>query len=348
MNISFRNISRPIPLSHKQLESGGSESFSKTTEAQKKSDDTSSQLTGHEQKNSGKHQFENIKNSKDHIFQAKNKPALNGRQGGNPITPGSLGEVNTRGVPEALNKAFEADPEGFANTHIINVMNTEPPGGEYDTINRNNPLEGRISSFRMTPTRNGNTVRLEAVPVDRTKPSDIQAVNLPFMGNSKSPGYVDIQKDDPAADFVFTGQLTGCSIIVTEHPSDPSLLRVYHDPRPPAPDATDQSRSTDGHPRPYADTHIYARVDYPDYERRPAEGGTPASTAFMRHDCALSRWVLHYQVVEMRPDPTNDRQIVFTRNDNSLQTAPWTEAPRIQTSSNTTQIEPPDDSLPPS
>lgn len=51
---------------------------------------------------------------------------------------------------------------------------------------------------------------------------------LQGAGKEKMP-FVDLPKVAPAQKLMLTGAMNGCSLIVTRHPNDPTLLRVYHD-----------------------------------------------------------------------------------------------------------------------
>lgn len=71
--------------------------------------------------------------------------------------------------------------------------------------------------------------------------------SLQGLGKDRIP-FVDLPKLAPAHRFVLTGAMNGCSLVVTEHPTDPLKLRVYHD-------------SVHGADT-FRDDVVYARIDY--------------------------------------------------------------------------------------
>jgi hypothetical protein len=72
---------------------------------------------------------------------------------------------------------------------------------------------------------------------------------LQGAGKDRIP-YVDLPKAGPARKLMLTGAMNGCSMVVTQHPDDPTLLRVYHD--------SAHGRDT------FKDDVVYARIDYTD------------------------------------------------------------------------------------
>lgn len=68
-------------------------------------------------------------------------------------------------------------------------------------------------------------------------------------GKARIP-YVDLPKTNPAHRLMLTGAMNGCSMVITEHPNDPTKLRVYHD-------------SVHGIDT-FKDDIVYGRIDYID------------------------------------------------------------------------------------
>ncbi|WP_163833448.1 putative adhesin [Spartinivicinus ruber] len=207
-----------------------------------------------------------------------------------------LGKSATGISANRLAEQFADNTEQFAQTHLINNMKIMDPGlrGTYKLTNPANPLEGRIVPFRFTSDGN-KPVKLQAVPEELATPQDIRAYHLPYNGDqSKGVPFVDIPKTDPAADQLFTGGLNGCSIIVADHPTNSTLLRVYHDAHPTKNVAA----------KPYHNSHIYGRVDYDDYQRTATQGELAINAAaFMKFDHAENKWELFYQPQVLKTGP---------------------------------------------
>jgi len=70
--------------------------------------------------------------------------------------------------------------------------------------------------------------------------------------------FVDLPKTAPAHRLMLTGAMNGCSLVVTQHPGDPTRLRVYHD----------SCHGVDT----FKDDIVYARIDYEDEGYASANG----------------------------------------------------------------------------
>jgi hypothetical protein len=68
-------------------------------------------------------------------------------------------------------------------------------------------------------------------------------------GKARIP-FVDLPKTAPAHPLMLTGAMNGCSLVVTLHPTDPTMLRVYHD--------SCHQKNT------FEDDIVIARIDYTD------------------------------------------------------------------------------------
>ncbi|MDX2248006.1 MAG: TcdA/TcdB pore-forming domain-containing protein [Bacteroidia bacterium] len=98
------------------------------------------------------------------------------------------------------------------------------------------------------------------------------------------PSYIDIpavpesvMDEEP---FLFTSPMRGGSLVVTQHPSDPNLLRVYHDSRP-------NSAIL------YRDKGVIMAVEQNDYKFTEAQKdllGEPTATVFMVYDDNQKQW----------------------------------------------------------
>lgn len=115
---------------------------------------------------------------------------------------------------------FIADPVGFAGA---NVFSAESLGRSVRRL----PAEGHAQLVKVGP-------RLYEVE-PATSGSAANSVPAYFLGyeganqDNAQPAYVDIPRQAPAGSLVFTGTLSGCSVVVTR--LSPTMYRVYHDGR---------------------------------------------------------------------------------------------------------------------
>jgi hypothetical protein len=136
-------------------------------------------------------------------------------------------------------------------------------------------LEGRTTIFLryVVPGQYAPAVAYGGLP--RGADPAIRAYWLGYLmpglqgaGKARIP-FVDLPKGAPAHPLMMTGSMNGCSLVVTQHPGDPSLLRVYHD--------SVHGRDT------FKDDIVYARIDYQDElyasanRAAAARAATPAS-----------------------------------------------------------------------
>ena len=119
-------------------------------------------------------------------------------------------------------KQFIVDPISFSNSHAISGDNMTKMG--------RTPSYGRAHLVEVAP----NSYAIEYT----YEPSNISselAVNAYFLGyngpnqSSITPAYVDIPIQAAKNNFLFTGSLSGCSVIVTK--LNETTYRVYHDGR---------------------------------------------------------------------------------------------------------------------
>ncbi|MCP1489944.1 insecticidal toxin [Pseudomonas fluorescens] len=114
---------------------------------------------------------------------------------------------------------FMTDPVQFAQSHVISAEALAKAGRL--------PAEGAAQLVNVTP----GVYELEYT--DRPgSGTSVPAYFLGYNGSNQanaSPAYVDIAKHAPAGSFLFTGSLSGCSLIVTT--LDTNTYRVYHDGR---------------------------------------------------------------------------------------------------------------------
>ncbi|WMI97573.1 TcdA/TcdB pore-forming domain-containing protein [Pseudomonas chlororaphis subsp. aurantiaca] len=121
--------------------------------------------------------------------------------------------------------AFAEDPVEFAKTHTISADALLSSGAL--------PAQGRAQLVKV----GDNVYEVEYVEDDSNAIASSEAASVPayFLGynganqSKATPAYVDIPKQAAEGSFLFTGSLTGCSVIVTELDAD--TYRVYHDGR---------------------------------------------------------------------------------------------------------------------
>ena len=130
-----------------------------------------------------------------------------------------------------LNNLFMGDPDTFVAGHDMsfdNLFDTQVFG---QTI-----IARKWGIFDFVATV-GSGVQVKCVADDTwfVVDSAIKAYYCPYKSVSMIGGdgdvpYVDIPKQNPDIKFVFTGGLTGCSVIVVDYSG--GTYRVYHDSRP--------------------------------------------------------------------------------------------------------------------
>jgi hypothetical protein len=96
-------------------------------------------------------------------------------------------------------------------------------------------------------------------------------------------GFADVPKQNPAYDFVFTPGMNGCSLVVTEHPSDATLFRVYHYQSPSSYSKyTPRSWGLGGTGFPAK--RIYEWLSYSDYQGDPNNPFESSGFNFMHYE----------------------------------------------------------------
>lgn len=122
---------------------------------------------------------------------------------------------------------FVADPVSFATSNVISAEVL----GKAARL----PATGYAQLIKVGPKA------YDVVSVDsnsnapQSRRHSIAAYFLNYEGNvlanqvNTAPAYVDIPKLAPAGSFLFTGTLSGCSVVVTE--LNPTTYRVFHDSR---------------------------------------------------------------------------------------------------------------------
>ncbi|NRF16305.1 cytotoxin Mcf [Vibrio coralliilyticus] len=139
--------------------------------------------------------------------------------------------------------AFTHDPRAFLTEHTVDVIE----------IIKHGILPSGLSQARLEPSFGGFQVRLAEVAAADTAP----AYFLGFNGRTNpTPAYIDIPKNAPNGTFLFTGSLTGCSVIVTDWSE--THYRVYHDGR------VGSSVLYD---------NVVMKADYDDYQASGDQGG---------------------------------------------------------------------------
>ncbi|MBK5529404.1 hypothetical protein JFT86_20925 [Pseudomonas sp. TH06] len=115
-------------------------------------------------------------------------------------------------------RQFAANPALFAKTHALSVETLVSAGRLPDqAFAKLIKMNAGVYEVEYTATSGPDTV-----------PAYFLGYNGPNQGNA-SPAYIDIPKQAAAGSFLFTGTLSGCSLVVTS--LDANTFRVYHDGR---------------------------------------------------------------------------------------------------------------------
>lgn len=155
-------------------------------------------------------------------------PALLGQAARDRQLKSGLAELGSGFEPRqgsADIQQFAADPVQFAQTHTLSAEALVKAGRL--------PAQGEVQLVKVAPKlyeleyteRSANSVgsgSLDSVP------AYFLGYNGPNQANA-APAYVDIPKQARAGSFLFTGTLSGCSLVVTS--LDANTYRVYHDGR---------------------------------------------------------------------------------------------------------------------
>ncbi|RXU65576.1 cytotoxin [Pseudomonas protegens] len=164
-------------------------------------------------------------------------------------------------------RQFVADPVQFARSHTLSAEALVKSGRL--------PAQGRVQLVKVAPdlyeleyTEHGaNEV------AGNSAPAYFLGYNGPNQANA-APAYVDIPKHGAEGSFLFTGTLSGCSLVVTS--LDANTYRVYHDGR------VNSSLLYD---------NVVMAVDYKDYQVAGTAEGLAA--AYMQY--VDGQWQLVFQ-----------------------------------------------------
>ncbi|WP_025127307.1 TcdA/TcdB pore-forming domain-containing protein [Pseudomonas sp. PH1b] len=164
---------------------------------------------------------------------------------------------------------FSADPVQFAKTHTLSAEALVKSGRL--------PAQGNVQLVKVAP----NLYELEytghgageVAGSGNSAPAYFLGYNGPNQSND-APAYVDIPKQGAEGRFLFTGTLSGCSLVVTS--LDANTFRVYHDGR------VNSSLLYD---------NVVMAVDYKDYQVAGTAEGLAA--AYMQY--VDGQWQLVYQ-----------------------------------------------------
>ncbi|MGR4041689.1 TcdA/TcdB pore-forming domain-containing protein [Pseudomonas sp. 910_21] len=165
---------------------------------------------------------------------------------------------------------FAADPVQFAQTHTLSAEALVKAGRL--------PAQGNVQLVEVAP----KLYELEytehnANSVSAASPDSVPAYFLGYNGPNQAnaaPAYVDIPKQGRAGSFLFTGTLSGCSLVVTS--LDANTYRVYHDGR------VNSSLLYD---------NVVMAVDYKDYQ----VAGTAEGLAAAYMQVVDGQWQLVFQ-----------------------------------------------------
>lgn len=196
----------------------------------------------------------------------------------------------------SLNQEFVVDPGKFLATYPLNLMKMSkmPHQGANCGVPQTTK-SGKLGWFDLEATTQFGTTKevyLMAVAANywywgRTP---LQGYYLDYLGlrlQQTGVPFVDVPSNLPPHKFVFTGQLNGCSVIVTD--IGRSTLRVYHDARP--------NSSGQYH-------NVVASFDFNDYkyDHLVEYGGQMEETGFasvvMYRDPRADVWALACQLLD--------------------------------------------------
>lgn len=164
---------------------------------------------------------------------------------------------------------FAADPVQFAKTHALSAealvkAGRLPAQGDVQLV------KVAANLYELEYTEHGSN---EIAAGGDSVPAYFLGYNGPNQANA-APAYVDIPKHAAAGSFLFTGTLSGCSLVVTSLDAD--TFRVYHDGR------VNSSLLYD---------NVVMAVDYKDYQVAGTAEGLAA--AYMQY--LDGQWQLVFQ-----------------------------------------------------
>ncbi|MGZ0703177.1 TcdA/TcdB pore-forming domain-containing protein [Pseudomonas piscis] len=213
-------------------------------------------------------------------------PALLGQAARDLQLKSGLGSLGTGAQPRqgsADIRQFSADPVQFAKTNTLSAEALVKSGRL--------PAQGNVQLVKVAPnlyeleyTEHGSN---EIASGGDSVPAYFLGYNGPNQANA-APAYVDIPKHGAAGSFLFTGTLSGCSLVVTSLDAD--TFRVYHDGR------VNSSLLYD---------NVVMAVDYKDYQVAGTAEGLAA--AYMQY--VDGQWQLVFQ----RQEYQREGQLVWPK-----------------------------------
>ncbi|ROL62627.1 cytotoxin [Pseudomonas protegens] len=164
---------------------------------------------------------------------------------------------------------FAADPVQFAQTHTLSAEALVKAGRL--------PAQGNVQLVEVAPKLYELEYTEHSANSVSGSPDSVPAYFLGYNGPNQAnaaPAYVDIPKQARAGSFLFTGTLSGCSLVVTS--LDANTYRVYHDGR------VNSSLLYD---------NVVMAVDYKDYQ----VAGTAEGLAAAYMQVVDGQWQLVFQ-----------------------------------------------------
>lgn len=164
---------------------------------------------------------------------------------------------------------FAADPVQFAQTHTLSAEALVKAGRL--------PAQGNVQLVEVAPRLYELEYTEHSANSVSGSPDSVPAYFLGYNGPNQAnaaPAYVDIPKQARPGSFLFTGTLSGCSLVVTSLDAD--TYRVYHDGR------VNSSLLYD---------NVVMAVDYKDYQ----VAGTAEGLAAAYMQVVDGQWQLVFQ-----------------------------------------------------
>lgn len=129
-----------------------------------------------------------------------------------------------------LNMEFIGNPLSFADRYLILAWTPS----DKTTIQKASMVDKiKQGNFDFQPTERMNKVKFLPSNSHSGTEQYITAYWCPYITGYEEIGFVDIPKENPAYNFVFTGLMNGCSLVVTDSPDDATgHYRVYHNQHP--------------------------------------------------------------------------------------------------------------------
>ncbi|KAL7266082.1 hypothetical protein RUND412_011386, partial [Rhizina undulata] len=152
---------------------------------------------------------------------------------------------------------FIDDAETFLKIHVVNCQVTREP-------------QSTSGYAKLLRTEHGYDLKHQGRNYEQNTAFAYYLGYKCCNQSSPHPTCVDIPRNPVGGRaFLFTGTLTGCSVVATRHPTDPTLYRVFHDAR------EKSSLFYD---------NVEMAVDLPDYRIRVQDGaGVSTAAVFMQY-----------------------------------------------------------------